>query len=43
MVKMFRIDGEYPRIEEYCSLDEEDGRIVEDGACTEPICEIHNF
>ena len=43
MVKAFlKADGEYPRIEDYCSLDEEDGRIVEDGVYTESICDIQN-
>jgi hypothetical protein len=38
----FRPDGEYPRIEDYCSFDEEDGRIIEDGVHTEFICDLQN-
>lgn len=38
----FRPDGEYPRIEDYCSLDEEDGRTIEDGVCTESFCDPQN-
>ena len=43
MTKDFdRPDGEYPRIEDYCSLDEEDGRTIEDGVYTESICDSQN-